>query len=186
MLLEQLRSTPPSNRHRPLIVPATTSLAHFRTRCVRSQVQPKISLNVCAALVLQARYRVYIESYNIGVPELRVLVRLCEFGMMTAEAIVNYSNMHKTKLSRAVALLERRKVASRHLNRVDLREASLSLTTAGREIYNKLAPIAIDFARQQLDTVDGADRAALDRALRKLTECSAQPSADIAKRNGLR
>jgi DNA-binding MarR family transcriptional regulator len=92
--------------------------------------------------------------------------------------------MHKTKVSRAVALLERRKLVARRVNKADLREAFLSLTPAGRDIYNELAPIALDFARQLLDTVDAADRAALDRALKKLTERSGQLAPHIA--NGRR
>ena len=143
-------------------------------------------LNVCAALVTQALSRIYAEKYNIGVPEWRVLVTLGEFGMMTAKAIGSHSHMHKTKVSRAVATLERRKLVSRRTNRADLREAFLSLTPAGRGIYNELAPIALDFARQLLDTVESSDRTALDRALRKLTERSAQLSTDIADRHGFR
>ena len=143
-------------------------------------------LNVCAALVSQALSRIYADRYKIGVPEWRVLVTLGEFGMMTAKAIGSHSHMHKTKVSRAVALLERRKLVARQVNRDDLREAFLSLTPAGRDVYNELAPTALDFARQLLDTVDAADRAALDRALRKLTDRSAQLTADIASRHGLR
>jgi len=143
-------------------------------------------LNVCAALVSQALSRIYADRHRIGVPEWRVLVTLGEFGMMTAKAIGSHSHMHKTKVSRAVALLERRKLVARQVNRDDLREAFLSLTPAGRDIYDELAPTALDFARQLLDTVDAADRAALDRALRKLTDRSAQLTADIASRHGLR
>jgi DNA-binding MarR family transcriptional regulator len=131
-------------------------------------------LNVCASLVSHALSRIYAERYKIGVPEWRVLVTLGQFGTMTAKGIGIHSHMHKTKVSRAVALLERRKLVARRANRADLREAFLSLTTAGREVYDELAPIAHNFARQLLQTVDAADRAALDRALRKLTERSAQ------------
>ena len=143
-------------------------------------------LNVCAALVTQALSRVYADRYRIGVPEWRVLVTLGEFGMMTAKAIGEHSHMHKTKVSRAVALLERRKLVARRINRADLREAFLSLTPAGRNVYDELAPIALDFANRLLGTVDAADRAALDRALKKLTERSSQLAADIASRHGLR
>jgi len=138
-------------------------------------------MNVCASLVSQALSRIYAERYKIGVPEWRVLVTLGQFGMMTAKAIGAHSHMHKTKVSRAVALLERRKLVTRRANRADLREAFLSLTPAGRDIYGELAPTAIDFARQLLETVDAADRAALDRALKKLTERAAQLVPDIAK-----
>lgn len=138
-------------------------------------------MNVCASLVSLALSRIYAERYKIGVPEWRVLVTLGQFGMMTAKAIGSHSHMHKTKVSRAVALLERRKLVARRANRADLREAFLSLTPAGRGIYNELAPIALDFARQLLETVDAADRDGLYRALSKLTERSAQLAPAIVK-----
>jgi len=138
-------------------------------------------LNVCASLVTAALSRIYSERYKIGVPEWRVLVTLGQFGMMTAKAIGGHSHMHKTKVSRAVALLERRKLVTRRVNRADLREAFLSLSPAGRDIYSELAPIALDFASQLLETVDLADRAALNRALKRLTERAAQLAPDIAK-----
>jgi DNA-binding MarR family transcriptional regulator len=131
-------------------------------------------LNVVASLVSQALSRVYSERYGIGVPEWRVLVTLGQYGVMTGKQIGAHSHMHKTKVSRAVALLERRKLVTRRADRADLREAFLSLTAAGRDVYNELAPIALDFARELLKSVDAADRAALDRALMKLTERSAQ------------
>jgi DNA-binding MarR family transcriptional regulator len=137
-------------------------------------------LNVCASLVTQALSRIYRERHKIGVPEWRVLVTLGQFGMMTAKAVGIHSYMHKTKVSRAVALLERRKLVTRRANRADLREAFLSLTPAGRDVYDELAPVSLDFVQQLMDTVDAADRAALDRALKKLTEHSVQLAPEIA------
>jgi DNA-binding MarR family transcriptional regulator len=137
-------------------------------------------INVCASLVSQALSRIYAERYKIGVPEWRVLMTLGQFGLMTAKAIGVHSHMHKTKVSRAVALLERRKLVSRRANRADMREALLSLTAAGREAYDELAPMALNFARQLLQAVEPADRAALDRALKKLTERSTQLTAELA------
>ena len=136
-------------------------------------------LNICSSLVTQALSRIYAERYRMGVAEWRVLVTLGEFGLMTAKAIGMHSHMHKTKVSRAVAQLERRKLVSRRANRADLREAFLSLTPSGRAIYNELAPAALDFVRQLLETVDPAERAVLDRALIKLIERSEQLSAGV-------
>jgi DNA-binding MarR family transcriptional regulator len=143
-------------------------------------------LNVCSAVVTQALSRIYAARYKIGVPEWRVLVTLGEFDMMTAKAIGEHSHMHKTKVSRAVALLERRKLVSRRVNREDLREAFLSLTPAGRDVYNELAPAALEFVRQLLESVDPSDRAALNRTLTKLIEHSTQLSVGIATASALR
>ncbi len=122
-----------------------------------------------AHLVSQALSRIYSERYGIGIPEWRVLVTLGQFGMMTGKTIGAHSHMHKTKVSRAVALLERRKLVTRRSNRDDLRETFLSLAPDGRKIYDELTPVALQFARELLEVVDPADRAALDRALNRLT-----------------
>jgi DNA-binding MarR family transcriptional regulator len=130
-------------------------------------------LNVVASLVSQALSRVYSERYGIGVPEWRVLVTLGQYGVMTGKQIGAHSHMHKTKVSRAVAQLEKRKLLARRANRADLRESLLSLTAAGRVIYDDLAPSALEFARRLMDVVEPADRAGFDRALKRLSERSA-------------
>ncbi len=136
-------------------------------------------LNVVASLVSQALSRLYAERYGIGVPEWRVLVTLGEFETMTGKAIGEHSHMHKTKVSRAVALLEKRKFLVRRVNRSDLRESFLSLTPEGRAIYNDLAPGATDLARHLTEAIDPADREPFARALSRLIE-RAKPLADEA------
>lgn len=138
-------------------------------------------LNLLANLVSQALSRIYAERYNIGVAEWRVLVNLGQHGVLTGKAISFNSHMHKTKVSRAVALLERRKLVTRRANRADLRENFLSLTPAGQKVYDELVPAALEFAQQLSDVVDPADKAALDRALIKLTERSQKLVAELAK-----
>ena len=78
-------------------------------------------LNVVAALASQALSRIYTARYGIGVPEWRVLVTLGHYGVMTGKAIGAHSHMHKTKVSRAVALLESRKLLVRRANKADMR-----------------------------------------------------------------
>jgi DNA-binding MarR family transcriptional regulator len=138
-------------------------------------------LNVVASLVSQALSRVYAQRYNIGVPEWRVLVTLGQFGVMTGKAIGAHTHMHKTKVSRAVALLEKRKLLIRRANRADMRESFLSLTEGGRAMYEDLAPHAIEFARRLTEMLEPTDRAAFDRALHQLTERSAKLVAEIAQ-----
>jgi DNA-binding MarR family transcriptional regulator len=130
-------------------------------------------LVVAATLTSQALSGIYADRYKIGVPEWRILVTLGQFGAMTGKAIGVHSHMHKTKVSRAVAQLEERKLVARKPNRDDLRESFLSLTPDGQTIYDDLAPAALDFARELLNVVEPADRPALDRALRRITERSA-------------
>ena len=134
-------------------------------------------LNVLSSLVSQALTRVY-GAYGIGIPEWRVLVSLGQFQVMTGKAIGARTHMHKTKVSRAVAQLEQRKFLTRRANRDDLREAFLSLTPAGRAVYEELAPRALEFTERLSEVVAPGDRAAFDRAMRQLTERSAKLVGD--------
>ena len=134
-------------------------------------------LNVLSSLVSQALTTVY-GQHGIGIPEWRVLVSLGQFGVMTGKAIGARTHMHKTKVSRAVAQLERRKFLTRRANRSDLREAFLSLTPAGRAVYEELAPRALEFTARLSEVVSTGDRVAFDRAVKQLTERSAKLVAE--------
>ena len=134
-------------------------------------------LNVLSSLVSQALTRVYGE-YGISIPEWRVLVSLGQFGVMTGKAIGARTHMHKTKVSRAVAQLEQRKLVARRANRADLREAFLTLTPAGRAVYEELAPSALEFMNRLAEVVAPADRPAFDRAMKQLTKRSAELVAE--------
>ena len=105
---------------------------------------------------------------------------------ITGKAIGSHSHMHKTKVSRAVALLESRKLITRRANRSDLREALLALTPAGRAMYDDLAPIALDFAKRLADAVDVADRPAFERAVDRLIERAPKLAAEFAKTKSAR
>jgi DNA-binding MarR family transcriptional regulator len=138
-------------------------------------------LNVVATLVSQALSRVYSSRYSIGVPEWRVLVTLGQFGVMNGKAIGTHTHMHKTKVSRAVAILEKRKLLVRRTNRADMRESFISLTPAGRTIYEELAPHALEFARRLTDILTPNDRDAFHRALQQITDRTAQLVAEADK-----
>ena len=140
-------------------------------------------LNVVASLVSQALSRVYSRRYGIGVPEWRVLVTLGQYEAMTAKAIGAHTHMHKTKVSRAVALMEKRRLLARRANRDDMREAFLSLTAAGRAMYEEVAPHALDFARRLTEILTPADRDAFNRALSQLTARSAQLAAEAGQQD---
>jgi DNA-binding MarR family transcriptional regulator len=135
-------------------------------------------LNLVASLVSQALSRVYARRYRIGVPEWRVLVTLGQFGVMNGKAIGAHTHMHKTKVSRAVTLLEKRKLLVRRTNRADMRESFVSLTAPGRAMYEELAPHALDFAERLMEILSPSDRDAFNRALQQLTEYAVQLAAE--------
>ena len=139
-------------------------------------------LNVVSSLVSLALSRVYAQRYGIGVPEWRVLVTLGQFEAMTAKQIGAHTHMHKTKVSRAVALMEKRRLLARRANRDDMREAFLSLTAAGQTMYEEVAPHALDFTRRLTEILTPGDREAFNRALKQLTARSSQLVAEAGER----
>lgn len=107
-----------------------------------------------------------------------MVVTLGQHGVMTAKAIGAHTHMHKTKVSRAVALLEKRRLIARRANREDMRETFLSLTSAGRSMYEEVAPHALEFARRLTEILSPSDREAFNRALQQLTARSAELVAE--------
>lgn len=136
-------------------------------------------LHLCAGHVSTALSRIYGERHKIGMPEWRIIVILGEFGRMTAKEVSLRGQMHKTKVSRAVALLERRQLVMRRANAADLREAFLSLTPEGRSVYDDLAPHALQFASRLIASIDPRDHDVFCRVLTQLTERSGSVADDI-------
>src|SRR5262245_30371880 len=85
-------------------------------------------LDIVAEAVSRALSRIYKDKYGLAVPEWRVLAHLGQYAPITAKAIAAHSRMHKTKVSRAVAELERLGFVRRAAGDDDRREALLSLT----------------------------------------------------------
>lgn len=126
-------------------------------------------LVVAAALVSQATARTYATKYGIGIAEWRVIAQLGEFGTMTAKQIGARSHMHKTKVSRAVATLTRKKMLTRRANREDKREAFLSLSDEGSEVYRFISPAALALSNRMFGEVSAEDRDAFERVLDTVT-----------------
>ncbi|QCK85830.1 winged helix-turn-helix transcriptional regulator [Phreatobacter aquaticus] len=127
-------------------------------------------LNVLASVVSQGLSSVYAERYGIGIPEWRVMATLGQFGTLTAKVIGAHSRMHKTKVSRAVAALSERDLLERRANEQDLRAAFLTLSPAGRAIYDDLVPVAKAYAEALTEGLNAGERAVLDRLVTALTE----------------
>jgi DNA-binding MarR family transcriptional regulator len=94
--------------------------------------------------------KAYHDRYGLTRPEWRVFATLGQYGTMTATAIGAHSAMHKTKVSRAVAALEKRKWLARETDPDDRRVERLTLTKAGRAAYRDMVPVAREFEARLL------------------------------------
>lgn len=129
-------------------------------------------LNRLADAVSRDFARIYRERHGMTRPEWRLLATLGQYGSMTAKAVGEHSAMHKTKVSRAVAALEKRRWLSRRADEVDRRVEHLSLTRPGQAVYRELVPLAKGFEAGLLERMSAreaelvlAGLAALERAV---------------------
>ncbi|WP_316013322.1 MarR family winged helix-turn-helix transcriptional regulator [Roseobacter sp. HKCCA0434] len=95
-------------------------------------------LNRAAEATGQGFSRHYKDRYGMLRTEWRVLFHLGRYGPMTASAICARADLHKTKVSRAVAALESRRHVAREVQEEDRRNATLCLTRSGAAIYADL------------------------------------------------
>jgi DNA-binding MarR family transcriptional regulator len=127
-------------------------------------------LNRLAETVSREFSKIYRDRFGLTRPEWRTLATLGEFATMTATAIGEHSSMHKTKVSRAVAELERRKWLTRTADAADRRVEHLALTKAGRGAYMELVPLAKAFEEGLAERLTHADRAALLSGMRAMEQ----------------
>ena len=111
---------------------------------------------------------IYKKRHGLTRPEWRTLSGLGQRGTMTATELGEQSAMHKTKVSRAVAELERRRWLVRTPDEKDRRVEHLALTKAGLAAYHEMVPLAKAFERELLAKVNNDDRNAISIALAAL------------------
>ncbi|WP_181174218.1 MarR family transcriptional regulator [Mesorhizobium sp. B2-3-11] len=104
---------------------------------------------------------VYKDRHGLTRPEWRTLSGLGQRGTMTATELGEQSAMHKTKVSRAVAELERRRWLVRTPDENDRRVEHLTLTKAGLAAYREMVPLAKAFERELLAKFGVDARAAI-------------------------
>jgi DNA-binding MarR family transcriptional regulator len=125
-------------------------------------------LHHLADLVSRDFAQVYKDRLGLTRPGWRVLAGLGQNGTMTATALGAQSAMHKTKVSRAVAELERRRWLARTPDENDRRVEHLTLTKAGLAAYREMVPLARAFEAELLHRLHASERAAIDTALKAL------------------
>ncbi|MCR9122446.1 MAG: MarR family transcriptional regulator [Phyllobacteriaceae bacterium] len=120
-----------------------------------------------SSLAFQHHYK---QRYGMLRTEWRVLFHLGRYGAMTANAIGARSKMHKTKISRAVAALEKKRYLTRQKVETDRRHELLTLTRAGQAVYADLCEVARDYDAQLLAPFSTEEQALLKRALERLAK----------------
>jgi len=128
-------------------------------------------LNQAAEEASLSFQQVYKSKYGMLRTEWRVLFHLGIYGELTAKDIGDRAKMHKTKISRAVQKLYERRYVERVRDEADRRSERLSLTPAGRAVYEDLRTVAERHERALTDQFSKAEVA----RLREMLDALAQP-----------
>lgn len=110
----------------------------------------------------------YKGRYGMLRTEWRVLFHLGRFGAMTAKEICARSGIHKTKVSRAVAALERKRYLSREVLETDRRLERLGLTPMGERVFADLLGAAQRFDSAMTAHLTDREEAVLRRCLTRI------------------
>jgi DNA-binding MarR family transcriptional regulator len=84
----------------------------------------------------------YSERFDLSIPEWRIIAVLGENAGLSARDVATRTAMDKVQVSRAVASLLKVQRIQRSSDAKDGRITHLSLTRAGRKIYQDIAPFA--------------------------------------------
>ena len=126
-------------------------------------------LNQAAEAASREFQQYYRQRYGMLRTEWRVLFHLGCYGDLSAKDICEMAATHKTKVSRAVAALERKRCLTRVQSAEDRRIELLGLTDHGRAVFRDLSAEAERFEARLLDGMAPGDVAALRRCLLSLS-----------------
>lgn len=111
---------------------------------------------------------IYMDDFDVTVPEWRILARLAEHDRQNARDIGEVTFMDKSKVSRAVKLLDSKGYLVKAKDPNDNRVTYLSLSDTGRQLYNDIAPRALDWESRLISALDISEYRDLMRILEKL------------------
>jgi DNA-binding MarR family transcriptional regulator len=138
-------------------------------------------LSYSANLVSEAIAQQYSISFNLTIPEWRVVAHVAEQSGITQQEIGLRTRMDKVTVSRATIALAARGFVSRNKNAADRRSRLLSLTPAGRRLYTVIAPKALELERAVFGQFSAAEIAAFRSFLQRIdAAASAAMSAESA------
>jgi DNA-binding MarR family transcriptional regulator len=125
-------------------------------------------LSVLTNIVSQSIADAYEREFGLTIPQWRVIAVLARYPDLSAIEVAERTAMDKVAVSRAVqGLLAARRLV-RSYDAGDRRRSRLRLSSAGKSVYTRVAPLALGYEKKLLDALSPTDRKSLDRLLGRL------------------
>lgn len=125
-------------------------------------------LSILSNRVSRAIAARYAETFDLSIPEWRVIAVLGRTPNLTAKEIAEATEMDKVAVSRAVARLVGAKRVQTRADAEDARRQILSLTAQGESVHARIAPIALASEEKLLRALSMKEREHLDALLDRL------------------
>jgi len=120
---------------------------------------------------------IYTREYGLSISQWRVIANLAQHNTLKAQEIVNFTAMEKSMISRAVNALAQRKLIVTKQSDGDNRAKILSLSKAGRTLYESIAPNVLGWEKELLSTLSEKEyqnlMGLLEKLKMKLENCGA-------------
>ncbi len=131
-------------------------------------------LSVTSNAVSRLIARAYEDRFGLTIPQWRLVAVLGEHGPLTQQAIAARTVMDKVTVSRATQGLVKRRFVQRAPHGADGRSHHLALSSAGRRLYDEVAPVALDYEARLLRHFEPAAVASLKRLLLELERAAGE------------
>lgn len=113
---------------------------------------------------------VYLQQFQLSIPEWRVLATLAEHQSLNAKQITEMTFMDKTKVSRAVNQMSVAGYLQKSRDQQDQRAIHLSLSEAGYALYHSIVPHILDWESRLLENISAPEYRELLSILDKLEQ----------------
>jgi len=125
-------------------------------------------LSILSNRVSRAIAARYAKTFDLTIPEWRIIAVLGRKPGLTAKEIAEATEMDKVAVSRAVARLVTAKRVQARADADDARRQILALTSQGESVHARIAPIALAAEEKLLRTLNERERRDLDALLDRL------------------
>ncbi|MFO1072635.1 MAG: MarR family transcriptional regulator [Geminicoccaceae bacterium] len=127
-------------------------------------------LSVLSSRISATLARRYETRFGVTIPQWRVMAVLGQHRLLSAGEVAARTRMDKAKVSRTIAVMERKGLLHRTIEPRDLRMVRLELTPEGQGVYREIAAMALDWERDLLAGLRPAALAGLESAISDLQE----------------
>jgi DNA-binding MarR family transcriptional regulator len=125
-------------------------------------------LSVLSNRVSRAIARRYSRTFDLSIPEWRIIAVLGRRPGLTAKEVAEATEMDKVAVSRAVARLKGNGRVASEFDRADGRRQNLFLTHQGAQLHARIAPLALSAEATLMEALSTQERRSLDALIDRL------------------